>query len=79
MEDVGNQGNAIKILPMVVYQLSLLPFKICTCSLPFTNLKGNDWYNGWKLPVAHASTNPMLWEVVKECTFQEKGDIIVTP
>ena len=39
-----------------------------------------EWYNSWwKLPLALASTNPMLsdlCEVVKERTLQEKFDII---
>lgn len=50
--------------------MSLLPPTMCTCSFPFTDWKGNDWYKKYdKLPLEHASpsTNPILldlWEVV---------------
>ena len=59
----------------VASQFSLSP-EVCTCSLPYMDLKGNDWYGNSHL--AHANINPMLlnlWGVVNGCTRQDYWDV----
>lgn len=64
----------------VASQKSLLSPKLWTHSLPFLDLKENDWYCIWKFHVAHAFANPgllNLWVVVNAYTLQE-GEIFGT-